>query len=618
VMFVAGNYSVTVLAIDSGGTRTIGPVTLSVVARPVEQPPLLFTPEIVVAEATGPTGATVSFDVSVISFVDPTPVAICDHASGDLFPFGTTTVQCSYTDSLGSASATFLVRVSDTVPPVLHVPANIVSGTPVVSYVVTATDTVDTSPDVTCTPASGSTFVVGTTTVVCRAVDNSANVAQATFKVTITGGASAPVITVPDDILAEASSPAGAVVSFVATATDSATIICTPPSGSTFAVGLTVVTCSATSAGGSSADSFNVTVVDTLPPILTLPASVNASATGPGGGPVTFTTSASDLVDGTVAATCDHSSGDTFPIGTTTVDCNAIDAHFNFAFGSFVVTVSSDTTPPVLTLPGTITKEATSAAGATVSYVASAFDAVDGPVPVSCDHASGSTFPIGTTTVQCTATDAHHNTALGSFLVIVRDSTPPALSLPANITKEATGPSGAVVTYSATATDIVDGSRPVTCDHASGSTFPLGTTTVQCTATDTHNNTAHGSFTVLVRDTTPPQIVTITANPNSIWPPNHKMVDVTISVIASDLVDPHPVSHIIAVSSNQSINGNGDGNTSPDWVITGPLTLQVRSERAGGSDRVYTITIETTDSSGNHSNGTTTVTVSNSRGRAVH
>jgi hypothetical protein len=202
--------------------------------------------------------------------------------------------------------------------------------------------------------------------------------------------------------------------------------------------------------------------------------------------------------------------------------------------------------------------------------------------------------------------------------VTVRDTTPPVLSLPANITAEATGPSGAAVSYSATATDLVDGSRPVTCDHASGSTFPLGTTTVQCTATDTHNNTANGSFTVTVRDTTPPTIVSITANPNSLWPPNHKMVAVTVTVIASDLVDPHPTSHIISITSSEPVNGNGDGNTSTDWEITGPLTANIRAERAGGTDRVYTLTIATTDFSGNTAHGIVTVTVGQSRGRAVH
>ena len=140
---------------------------------------------------------------------------------------------------------------------------------------------------------------------------------------------------------------------------------------------------------------------------------------------------------------------------------------------------------------------------------------------------------------------------------------------------------------------------------------------MQCSARDAHNNVANGSFTVTVRDTTPPTIVSATANPSTLWPPNHKPVAVTLSVIASDLVDAHPTSHIVLVSSNQPINGIGDGNTTTDWTITGPLTLDLLSERTGGSDRIYTITIATTDASGNTAYAAVTVTVTQSRGRAA-
>ncbi len=65
---------------------------------------------------------------------------------------------------------------------------------------------------------------------------------------------------------------------------------------------------------------------------------------------------------------------------------------------------------------------------------------------------------------------------------------------------EATGPSGAVVTYTApTATDIVDGSVPVTCVLASGSTFYLGISTITCSAADSRGNPAvTTSFTATV------------------------------------------------------------------------------------------------------------------------
>ena len=62
-----------------------------------------------------------------------------------------------------------------------------------------------------------------------------------------------------------------------------------------------------------------------------------------------------------------------------------------------------------------------------------------------------------------------------------------------------TSPAGAAVTYTATANDNVDGSVPVSCTPASGSMFAIGTTTVNCSATDAHGNSATGSFSVTVR-----------------------------------------------------------------------------------------------------------------------
>ena len=81
----------------------------------------------------------------------------------------------------------------------------------------------------------------------------------------------------------------------------------------------------------------------------------------------------------------------------------------------------------------------------------------------------------------------------------------PELSLPADIVVEATSPDGAVVEYTASATDLVDAVVSVICSPVSGSTFPLGTTSVSCSATDTAGNIAEGSFNVTVQDTTAPE-----------------------------------------------------------------------------------------------------------------
>jgi hypothetical protein len=100
--------------------------------------------------------------------------------------------------------------------------------------------------------------------------------------------------------------------------------------------------------------------------------------------------------------------------------------------------------------------------------------------------------------VNCSATDAHNNTGSGSFTVTVVDTTPPSLTLPSDFTALATSASGAVVTYTASASDLVDGSVAISCSPASGSAFALGPTTVNCSATDSRGNSASGSFKVSV------------------------------------------------------------------------------------------------------------------------
>jgi len=112
-------------------------------------------------------------------------------------------------------------------------------------------------------------------------------------------------------------------------------------------------------------------------------------------------------------------------------------------------------------------------------------------------------------------------------------------------------------------------------------------------------------------DTTPPTIVAVAPSAPSIWPPDHKMVPVTIDTLVIDDSDAAPLVHIIGVSSNQPPDND------PDWEITGPLTLNLRAERTKGEDRVYTITIEAVDASGNRSQATTTVTIMNNGGKPI-
>ena len=360
------------------------------------------------------------------------------------------------------------------------------------------------------------------------------NPAAFTLKV-LAGGATdttAPVIASHGNETAEATGPSGAAVAYISPATSDAvdgpgTANCTPASGSNFPLGTTTVTCNATDAAGNAATptTFTVTVRDTTAPVIASHGNETAEATGPSGATVTYTAPAtSDAVDGTGTASCAPASGSTFALGTTTVTCDAADAAGNAATSTtFTVTVA-DTTAPVIASHGNETAEATGPSGAAVAYISPATsDAVDGPGTANCTPASGSNFPLGTTTVTCNATDAAGNAATPTtFTVTVRDTTAPVIASHGNETAEATGPSGATVTYTAPATsDAVDGTGTASCAPASGSTFALGTTTVTCDAADAAGNAATSTtFTVTVADTTAPVIashgsVTATATSQS-------------------------------------------------------------------------------------------------------
>jgi uncharacterized repeat protein (TIGR01451 family) len=310
-----------------------------------------------------------------------------------------------------------------------------------------------------------------------------------------------PTITVPGDIT-QSNDPglATAAVTFTTVATDNypgTTVACNPPSGTAFPLGATTVTCTATdTSGNTDSDSFEVTVNDTEPPSITVPADVTKS-TDPGlaTAVVTYAPTAADNAPGVTVA-CVPPPGTAFAIGTTSVTCTATDTAGNTDSDSFDVTVV-DTEPPSLTVPADITQSTDPGlATAAVTYSATASDNVPG-VAKACAPPSGTAFPLGTTGVTCTATDVAGNTTSKSFNVTVVDNEPPSLTVPANMTVNATSPAGAVVTYAVSASDNAPGVT-VACVPPSGATFAISTTTVNCTATDGAGNTASKSFQVKV------------------------------------------------------------------------------------------------------------------------
>lgn len=276
-------------------------------------------------------------------------------------------------------------------------------------------------------------------------------------------------------------------------------------------------------AGVGESDNYSGVVMTvtptTAPPTLSLPGLIVAEATGPSGAMVDYVAKAYGTVPadppfseatfkaipidchlGTPPSETPAPSGSLFPLGDTVINCSATTgtgADLKTTNGSFTVRVL-DTTKPSLGLPTPIRKEATGPNGAIVEYVATAHDIVDLDFFATCNPPSGSTFALGTTTVNCSGTDTHGNSNTGSFTVTITDTTPPTIKVPADILFQATSATGAVVPYSVTATDLVDTSVTLSCTPPSGSLFPIGETTVTCTATDDAGNKASKTFKVTV------------------------------------------------------------------------------------------------------------------------
>jgi hypothetical protein len=141
---------------------------------------------------------------------------------------------------------------------------------------------------------------------------------------------------------------------------------------------------------------------------------------------------------------------------------------------------------------------------------------------------------------------------------------------------------------------------------------PLGTGThdISLSVDDGNGGTSVDTVRVTVVDHTAPEIASLTVSLPVLNSPNHQMRNMSVVATTAPSCDATRTCQIVGVTSNEPDNGLGDGDSSPDWIITGPLTLELRAERAGsGSGRIYTITVRCIDASGNGSTRTVTVTV---------
>lgn len=221
---------------------------------------------------------------------------------------------------------------------------------------------------------------------------------------------------------------------------------------------------------------------------------------------------------------------------------------------------------------------------------------------VSVTQSPAGPYTLGTTNVTLTVVDNGPDlqSATCSSTVTVQDMQKPTITCPAPQTILCTSSSGAAATLNPTVFDNCPGVIS-SCVPPSGSTFGFGTTPATCTATDTSGNMSSCMTSVTVADV-PPVIASVVASPNVLRPPNKKLDPVKILVADTDVCDPNPVCSISAVATN-----SGPAVAGSDYVLTGPLSLELRASGNGGHALTYIVSVTCEDHHGGRTTAQTTV-----------
>jgi hypothetical protein len=421
--FPVGNTIITWSAVDASGLVVTGAQTITVVDN---QPPAITAPANVNITVYG--GQTTATGVALgnATATDNVPGVTVSNNAPSVFPEGTTIVKWTATDAAGNTAfanqAVTVVAVSIpriTAPANISVPtdlnksyaSNVVLGTPTLSN--------DNVPGITITNNAPSVFPVGTTAVVWTVSDNFGNSNASTQTVTVVDN-QPPVLVAPANITVPLLGPSPNAILGSASATDNVPgVTITNNAPSTYPVGVTIVTWTATDAAGNTTTTpQTVTVIDNIRPSITAPSGIlvstdidKAYATGVALG----TPTASDNVPG---VTVSNNAPAQFPLGITIVTWTARDVAGNTRTATQTVTVR-DTQAPAITAPAnvniTIGLNQGSATGVALG-TATASDNVPG---VTVSNNAPLSFPLGITTITWTATDAAGNTATATQTVTV-------------------------------------------------------------------------------------------------------------------------------------------------------------------------------------------------------
>jgi hypothetical protein len=543
------------IALDSDGCAYITGHTLSTNFPLAGNPPFqslnpgggAFVAQICEQEAieiTCPPNVTVNNDPNLCSAVVNPGVATAPGAtvSGsrsdgllltDPYPVGVTTITWT-TGNAGTpgVSCTQTVTVSDDQDPVLPALPNINGPAKMGSCSATLNLTIPTATDncpgvtVSFVRSDGQTLLnapypVGVTTVTWTAMDTAGNTAVSAFTVTITEPVP-PTITVPPNISVPNDKGLCTAVVNIGnpTAADNCpgvTVSCTRSDGlpltDPYPVGLTTITCTAIdTSGNTTTATYLVRVNDVEKPVCNAPADITQS-NDPGKcsavvniGHPTPTDNCPGVTEKCVRSDNKPLSAP-YPVGVTTITCTCVDASGNSATDTQIITIK-DTEPPICPAQPNFTKPADKGKCTAVVKLKK-LKPKDNCVAVkeTCVRSDGkkltAPFPVGVTTITCTCTDGSGNISTSSSTVTIVDTEKPKLAVPVNIVVKRDPDSNSAV-VKVPKPKAIDNCPGVTviCVRSDGlaltAPYPIGTTTITCTATDASGNVTTGSFTVKV------------------------------------------------------------------------------------------------------------------------
>ena len=512
------------------------------------QAPSLNTPESITlglteANTLTPTDPRVVAFANLVTATDAlsSPVTI-NYTLPETIVVGQNVVRFIATDAAGNVStAESSVLVTDQGQPSISAQGGVVAATDAngvaktaaavqaLLNAVTASDAID--GVLTVVNNAPATLSLGANTITLTATDSAGNTATQTMTITVSDQ-SKPVLTTPDNITVSATNNAGtaksntAIQAFLAsaTATDNVDtqVSVTNDAPATFPLGTTTVTFTATdTAGNTDTTQATITIADENAPTLTAPASITVAATDASGTAQTnsaiqaFLNGASATDNVTTELSITHNAPTVFPLGVTTVIFSVSDGQ-NTTTAQATVTVTDQGQPSISAQGGVVAATDANGVAKTAAAVqallnaVTASDAIDGVLTVV--NNAPATLSLGANTITLTATDSAGNTATQTMTITVSDQSKPVLTTPDNITVSATNNAGtaksntAIQAFlaSATATDNVDTQVSVTNDAPA--TFPLGTTTVTFTATDTAGNTDTTQATITIADENAPTL----------------------------------------------------------------------------------------------------------------